>query len=54
MGYAIGRSMTTADQCAVQEIAKDFVVESKTFSDLIAGIVLSDQFLYNQTSSRGE
>lgn len=54
MGYAIGRSMTTSDQCAVQEIAKDFVVESKTFSDLIAGIVLSNQFLYNQTSSRGE
>lgn len=54
MGFAIGRTITNTDQCAVNTIAKEFVVESRTFSDLIAGIVLSDQFLYNQTSSRGQ
>jgi Protein of unknown function (DUF1587)./Protein of unknown function (DUF1592)./Protein of unknown function (DUF1588)./Protein of unknown function (DUF1585)./Protein of unknown function (DUF1595). len=54
MGYAIGRTIASTDQCAVENIGKDFVVEGKTFSDLIAAIVLSDQFMYNQTSSRGE
>lgn len=54
MTYAIGRSMTSADQCAIQTIGDDFVVQKRTFSDLITAIVLSEQFLYNQTSSRGE
>ncbi|MNL46271.1 hypothetical protein D3C87_1689710 [compost metagenome] len=54
MGYAIGRTIASTDQCAVQNIGNDFVIEGKTFSDLIAAIVLSDQFMYNQTSSRGE
>ncbi|WP_413287655.1 DUF1592 domain-containing protein [Bdellovibrio sp. HCB337] len=54
MTYAIGRSMTTADQCAIQTIGDDFVAQKRTFSDLIAAIVMSEQFLYNQTSSRGE
>lgn len=54
MTYAIGRSMTATDQCAIQTIGDDFVAQKRTFSDLITAIVLSEQFLYNQTSSRGE
>ena len=54
MGYAIGRSITEQDKCAVQAIGDNYVKEDKTFSDLISAIVLSEQFLMNQTNSRGE
>lgn len=54
MGYAIGRSITAQDKCAVQAIGDNYVKEDKTFSDLISAIVLSEQFLMNQTNSRGE
>jgi hypothetical protein len=54
MGYAIGRSMTTSDQCAIQSIGDNFGAKERTFSDLISAIVLSEQFNYNQTASRGE
>lgn len=54
MTYAIGRTMTTQDQCSAQAIGQTMVLKNRKFSDLVLAIVLSDQFLFNQTDSQGE
>jgi hypothetical protein len=47
MAYAIGRSMTTNDQCTLQQIGNLAVQPDKTFTDLVMSIVTSDQFRFN-------
>ena len=45
MTYSLGRTMTPDDQCAVDQIALDGVVEDASLSDLLWLVVTSDPFL---------
>jgi hypothetical protein len=54
MTYAIGRSMTSQDQCSLQYIGNENITAGKTFTDLVMGVVMSPQFQANQTDSHGD
>lgn len=54
MTYAIGRSMTSEDQCSLEYLGKENVVTGKTFTDMVMAIVMSPQFQMNQTDSYGD
>jgi hypothetical protein len=47
MSYAVGRSMTGADTCTLQELGNVAVQKDKTFVDLVVAIAKADQFRYN-------
>ena len=51
--YAVGRTLNTADRCAVNTIGEYAVQADKTFLDLVSSIVVSDQFRFNKTDSWG-
>lgn len=53
MTYAVGRSLTAADQCAVNQIGDKTIIENKSFIDLVLAIVVSEQFRMNRTDSWG-
>ncbi len=53
MTYALGRSLTSADSCALSKIGVGAVQPDKSFVDLIVAIVLTEQFRMNHTESWG-
>lgn len=53
MTYALGRTTTSADDCAISTIAESDIQPDRSFLNLVVSIVLSEQFRTNRTDSWG-